>query len=63
MSLKAAIQKTAENWIRHLESGSLDNVVSSWTDDIHYQLHPDYAGVFPMNREALVVDSGAGAYF
>lgn len=51
MSLKEILEKTAAGWISDLESRSLDNVVSRWTDDIHYTVHPDTEGVFPMNRE------------
>jgi hypothetical protein len=51
MSLKKTIEGTAKGWISDLESRSLDNVVSRWTEDIHYSLHPDTEGVYPMNRE------------
>lgn len=51
MSLKATLEETAAGWISDLESRSLDNVVSRWTDDIYYTLHPDTEGVFPMTKE------------
>lgn len=57
MSLKETLERTASGWISDLESRSLDNVVSRWTDDIHYTVHPDTEGVFPMTREQLVTKS------
>ncbi|KAJ3541560.1 hypothetical protein NM208_g4553 [Fusarium decemcellulare] len=51
MSFKETIERTATDWISDLESRSLDTVVSKWTDEIHYAVHPDKAGVYPMTRE------------
>ncbi|KAJ5961128.1 uncharacterized protein N7479_008278 [Penicillium vulpinum] len=63
MSLKATLEETAAGWISDLESRSLDNVVSRWTDDIHYSLHPDVEGVFPMNREQFRTYERAASFF
>ncbi|CAI7590240.1 unnamed protein product [Penicillium discolor] len=63
MSLKATLEETATGWILDLESRSLDNVVSRWTDDIHYTLHPDIEGVFPMTKERFRTYERAAAFF
>ncbi|CRL31095.1 unnamed protein product [Penicillium camemberti] len=63
MSLKATLEETAAGWISDLESRSLDNVVSRWTDDIHYTLHPDTEGVFPMTKEQFRTYERAAAFF
>jgi hypothetical protein len=54
MSIKEALEETAAGWISDLESRSLDNVVSRWTDDIYYTVHPDTEGAFPMTKEQSV---------
>lgn len=54
MSLKEILQETAAGWISDVESRSLNNIVSSWTDDMQYTLHPDTEGVFPMGKEQWV---------
>lgn len=51
MSFRETIEKTAMDWISDLESRSPDIVVSKWTDEIHYAVHPDKSGIYPMNRE------------
>ncbi|RSL43303.1 hypothetical protein BHE90_017192 [Fusarium euwallaceae] len=63
MSLKEILEKTAVGWISDLESRSLDNVVSRWTDDIHYTVHPDTEGVFPMTREQFRTYDMAAGFF
>lgn len=51
MSLKEILQETAAGWISDVESRSLNNIVSSWTDDMQYTLYLDTEGVFPMGKE------------
>ncbi|KAH6981576.1 hypothetical protein BKA56DRAFT_672387 [Ilyonectria sp. MPI-CAGE-AT-0026] len=63
MSLKETLEKTAAGWISDLESRSLDNVVSRWTDDIHYTVHPDTEEVYPMTREQFRTYKRAGDFF
>ncbi|KIL88354.1 hypothetical protein FAVG1_08433 [Fusarium avenaceum] len=63
MSLQTSLEETAAGWISDLESASLDNVVSRWTDDIHYSLHPDTEGVFPMTREQFRTYNRAADFF
>lgn len=45
------LESTASGWLSDLESRSIENVVSKWTEDIHYAVHPDTNGIYPMNRE------------
>ncbi|KAH9204920.1 hypothetical protein DL95DRAFT_529081 [Leptodontidium sp. 2 PMI_412] len=63
MSLKEALQKTAAGWISDLESRSLDNVVSRWTDDIYYTLHPDTESAYPMTKEQFRTYDRAAGFF
>ncbi|KAH8652991.1 hypothetical protein BGZ61DRAFT_511079 [Ilyonectria robusta] len=63
MSLREILEKTAAGWISDLESRSLDQVVSRWTDDIHYTVHPDTEGVFPMTREQFRTYDRAAGFF
>ncbi|KAJ5511719.1 hypothetical protein N7453_003822 [Penicillium expansum] len=63
MSFKATLEETAAGWILDLESRSLDTVVSRWTEDIHYSLHPDTEGVFPMTKEQFRTYERAAAFF
>ncbi|KAF5001149.1 hypothetical protein FDECE_11045 [Fusarium decemcellulare] len=63
MASKSTIEETAKGWISDLESRSLDNVVSRWTDNIHYSLHPDTEGAFPMNREQFRTYERAAGFF
>ncbi|KAJ5514914.1 hypothetical protein N7463_004466 [Penicillium fimorum] len=63
MSLKSTLEETAAGWISDLESRSLDNVVSRWTDGIHYTLHPDVEGVFPMTKEQFRTYDRAAGFF
>ncbi|KAH7120630.1 hypothetical protein EDB81DRAFT_766683 [Dactylonectria macrodidyma] len=63
MSFKETIENTATGWISDLESRSLDIVVSKWTDDIHYAVHPDDAGVYPMTREQFRTNDRTATIF
>ncbi|RTE73800.1 hypothetical protein BHE90_011767 [Fusarium euwallaceae] len=63
MSFKETIEKTATDWISDLESRSPDIVVSKWSDEIHYAVHPDKSGVYPMTREQFRTNDGTAAIF
>ncbi|KAM5357984.1 hypothetical protein ACJZ2D_015704 [Fusarium nematophilum] len=63
MSFKETIENTARGWISDLESRSLDTVVSKWTGDIHYAVHPDKAKVYPMSREQFRTNERTATIF
>ncbi|KAH7208541.1 hypothetical protein DER44DRAFT_838852 [Fusarium oxysporum] len=63
MSFKETIEKTAMGWISDLESRSPDIVVSKWTDEIHYVVHPDKSGIYPMTREQFRTNDRTAAIF
>ncbi|KAF5519574.1 Isomerase trt14 [Colletotrichum aenigma] len=63
MPIKETLECTASGWLRDLESRSIENVVSKWTEDIHYAVHPDTNGIYPMNREEFRTNDRAANIF
>ncbi|KAF5492666.1 Isomerase trt14 [Colletotrichum siamense] len=63
MSMKETLESTASGWLSDLESRSIENVVSKWTEDIHYAVHPDTNGIYPMNREQFRTNDRAANIF
>lgn len=51
MPSKEVLEQTATGWLLDLQSRQPDQVVSKWTEDIHYAVHPDTDKVYPMDRE------------
>ncbi|KAF0315674.1 hypothetical protein RB213_014594 [Colletotrichum asianum] len=63
MSMKETLKSTASGWLSDLESRSVENVVSKWTEDIHYAVHPDTNGIYQMNREQFRTNDRAANIF
>ncbi|KAI8265872.1 hypothetical protein K4K58_010631 [Colletotrichum sp. SAR11_239] len=63
MSMKETLESTASGWLSDLESRSIENVVSKWTEDIVYAVHPDTNGIYPMNKEQFRTNDRAANIF
>ncbi|KAF3805937.1 hypothetical protein GCG54_00013611 [Colletotrichum gloeosporioides] len=63
MSIKETLEDTASGWLKDLESRSIENVVSKWTEDIHYAVHPDTNSIYPVNREQFRTNDRAANIF